>query len=293
MAYQLGDIFIGNFIKTQNFGEHPERYSALFGIKSHNGEDYACPTLTPIISTADGWIKEIGSKELGTFSSGGYGNYVKVIHDGYFTLYAHLNDIQVKIGDRVVKGQLIAHSNNSGFSTAPHLHFGVAPCDEAGNKTEKSNGWSGYIDPSGDRCEWHITNPTAPVVRGGNAEEGTIPVKISDHKNMVSQGSSYKEIVSMLKTHGLDAYLTANGLSPIDFNSDPDDPKGGEKVNKFIEQLIFELKEVEHELGQLKQGGHIPSLETITSLPTETKDSFIKNILTSLKDWAIVRKEGK
>lgn len=290
--YQLSDIYIGNFPLTQSFGENPARYSARYGIKSHNGIDIACPTLTPILATADGWIKEIGSRDLGTFDSGGYGNYIKVVHNGFLSIYAHLNDIQVKLNDRVVKGQLIAHSNNTGFSTAPHLHFGVAPCDEAGNKTESNNGWSGYIDPMGNRTQWTITNPTSPVVPGGNAEEETLPVKSSDFKNMVAQGTNYKDIVSFLKKHGLDAYLSANGLSPIDFNANPEDPTGGEKVNKFLAQLIFELKEVEHELEQARLiTPSLPQPESIATLPTEKKDTLIKSMLQTFKDWAFVKKE--
>ena len=55
-------------------------------------------------------------------------NLVRILHDdGTFAVYAHLNwnTIRVKPGDRVVAGQYIADSGNTGFSSGPHLHFAV------------------------------------------------------------------------------------------------------------------------------------------------------------------------
>jgi ABC-type transport system substrate-binding protein len=57
---------------------------------------------------------------------GGYGKTIIVRHKyGYKTLYAHLSSIFVKVGQYVKQGQIIGRSGNTGFSTGPHLHFGI------------------------------------------------------------------------------------------------------------------------------------------------------------------------
>ena len=56
----------------------------------------------------------------------GYGNIVVVEHfGGYKTVYGHLSIIYVKVGQRMKKGQVLALTGNSGYSTGPHLHFEI------------------------------------------------------------------------------------------------------------------------------------------------------------------------
>ena len=59
-------------------------------------------------------------------NAGGYGKFIRIDH-GYNmqTAYAHLSKINVKKGDEVACGQVIALSGNTGNSTGPHLHFEV------------------------------------------------------------------------------------------------------------------------------------------------------------------------
>ena len=55
-----------------------------------------------------------------------YGNYIILTHgDGYQTLYGHLSAFSIKRGQSVSQGQVIGKSGSSGYSTGPHLHFGV------------------------------------------------------------------------------------------------------------------------------------------------------------------------
>ena len=57
---------------------------------------------------------------------GGRANFIRIVHDdGSMAVYAHLKPegVQVRTGQRVRKGQRIGLSGNTGFSTAPHLHF--------------------------------------------------------------------------------------------------------------------------------------------------------------------------
>ena len=54
----------------------------------------------------------------------GYGHYIVIIHgNNYISLYGHLNSFKITSGQYVTQGQVIAHSGNSGSSTAPHLHY--------------------------------------------------------------------------------------------------------------------------------------------------------------------------
>ena len=86
----------------------------------HTGIDLIAGQGTPVIATADGVVLEVKR------SGKGPGNIVEIVHDGgYRTLYAHLQDIVVRKGERVKAGRKIANVGMSGNSFAPHLHYEV------------------------------------------------------------------------------------------------------------------------------------------------------------------------
>nr|MBS0036977.1 M23 family metallopeptidase [Saprospiraceae bacterium] len=88
--------------------------------RMHSGIDFTAPRGTPIYSTGNGTVTRVQRDRTG------YGTYVMVDHGyGYETLYAHLYNYSVKVGDKVTKGQQIATVGNTGTSTAPHLHYEV------------------------------------------------------------------------------------------------------------------------------------------------------------------------
>lgn len=92
------------------------------GIYDHPGVDIASTRDTKVLATANGTIINLKRSDL----QAGYGNYIEIDHgNGFITRYAHLNDIQVKIGQRVKKGGIIGTVGNSGGSVAPHLHYEV------------------------------------------------------------------------------------------------------------------------------------------------------------------------
>jgi murein DD-endopeptidase MepM/ murein hydrolase activator NlpD len=92
------------------------------GIHGHNAVDLASAYGTPIMASADGEV--IVSRDSGW--NGGYGEYIVIKHDnGTQTLYAHLSETLVDVGDDVTQGQIIAHMGSTGDSTGDHVHFEI------------------------------------------------------------------------------------------------------------------------------------------------------------------------
>ncbi|WP_411285957.1 M23 family metallopeptidase [Lapillicoccus sp.] len=103
---------------TSEFGQrfHP----ILLIMKLHTGTDFGVPCGTPVFATADGTVISAGP-------GGGDGNRVVIDHGivsgvDLVTTYNHLSSFAVT-GGAVKRGQLIAYSGNTGYSTGCHLHF--------------------------------------------------------------------------------------------------------------------------------------------------------------------------
>lgn len=92
--------------------------------------DFALPEGTPIVAVREGVVMQVEADYeragLNLEKYGGRANFIRIVHDdGSMALYAHLQPegVQVRVGQRVRAGQRIGLSGNTGFSTAPHLHF--------------------------------------------------------------------------------------------------------------------------------------------------------------------------
>ena len=92
--------------------------------------DFALAEGTPILAVREGVVMQVESDfekaGLNREKYGGRANFIRIVHDdGSMAVYAHLKPegVQVRTGQRVRKGQRIGLSGNTGFSTAPHLHF--------------------------------------------------------------------------------------------------------------------------------------------------------------------------
>lgn len=100
-----------------NFGNrfHP----ILKRERHHDGIDIKAPKGFPVYATANGEIIFSGRM-------GGYGNTIKIKHNNNFeTMYGHLKDILVEIGQNVQKGEKIGTIGNTGLTTMTHLHFEI------------------------------------------------------------------------------------------------------------------------------------------------------------------------
>jgi len=88
-------------------------------IQFHDGVDFRANIGTTVMASLDGVVSVVGENWL-------YGKYIIIRHsNGYKTLYGHLNSYSVREGDRVARGRKIGESGNTGYSTGPHLHFGM------------------------------------------------------------------------------------------------------------------------------------------------------------------------
>lgn len=86
---------------------------------SHTGQDYPCAIGTPVHASLGGVV-------INTSPGSDYGKTVEIDHgNGYQTLYGHLSEVMVKVGETVTQGQLIAKSGETGKVTGPHLHYEV------------------------------------------------------------------------------------------------------------------------------------------------------------------------
>lgn len=102
---------------TSDFGHRLDPFTAERIM--HKGLDIATAHGTPVLSPSDATVIFAGIES-------GYGKVLVLDHGyGLKTRFAHLADAQVKVGDRVKRGDRIGSVGNTGRSTGPHLHYEV------------------------------------------------------------------------------------------------------------------------------------------------------------------------
>jgi murein DD-endopeptidase MepM/ murein hydrolase activator NlpD len=119
---------LANLVGDQAFVQPTTgRFTSGFGARwgrSHNGIDIAGPIGTPIYAVTGGVVEQAGA-------ASGFGLVVKIRHpDGTMSVYGHVNQMFVEVGDEVGAGEQIAEIGNRGQSTGPHLHFEIHDADD-------------------------------------------------------------------------------------------------------------------------------------------------------------------
>ncbi|MBA9027497.1 M23 family metallopeptidase [Peribacillus huizhouensis] len=98
----------------------------------HRGIDFAMPEGTTLRTITDGTVERVmnfGGKNLG--------KGVEILNqDGTTSIYGHMSNVSVKVGDKLHAGDVIGLSGNTGHSTGPHLHYAM------------KDGAGAWIDPS-------------------------------------------------------------------------------------------------------------------------------------------------
>lgn len=102
---------------TSDFGHRLDPYTAARVM--HKGLDIAAQPGTQVVAPADGTV-------VFASTEGGYGNVLVIDHGyGIKTRYGHLQQILVKAGQKIHRGDKVALSGNTGRSTGPHVHYEV------------------------------------------------------------------------------------------------------------------------------------------------------------------------
>lgn len=112
LSWPLDNIFV-----TSKFGPRSLGY--------HNGTDFRAAVGTPAKAMADGVVVGTGNTDL-VCPRASFGQWVLIRYDnGLSSTYGHLSLVKVGQGQKVGRGQVVAYTGNSGYSTGPHLHVSV------------------------------------------------------------------------------------------------------------------------------------------------------------------------
>ena len=138
MNYPVKKVYI-----TQEWGVNGDIYDR-FGFLGHNGVDLRIydeqgkrATNGNVYAPHDGVVKERRNDAVG------YGNYLKIESDVEGSILGHLKEFRVNINTHVKQGDLVAISNNTGWSTGSHVHWGYYR-----HPRDRNNGYGGTIDPT-------------------------------------------------------------------------------------------------------------------------------------------------
>lgn len=259
--------FDGEYNITQIFGVNPQNY-AQFGLKGHNGIDYALPNGTKVLAPHGGKIIEA------TLDPAGYGLYIKIENDIEGSVLAHFREFRVGVGDMVNEGQLIAYSDNSGNSTGPHLHWGYYRFPR-----NRQNGYAGFIDQT-------------PYLKD-NSQTDALKECLRQHELLVPECEDLKEQIK--------GYKKADETSKKQLDSQQNEIEQLKKEKNNLEKKLDLLQtEMENRLAKkdLDCQAKLDSLTTRLTKDFELKEDGYKKTILDLENKIkekeiIIEKEPK
>jgi len=150
---------IGSFVLTSPFGNRTSPFTNT--IDFHAGLDLAAHEGTPVLAPGDGRVVFAGRFPLNrNVRWWRYGNVVVLKHgERYVSIYAHLQEISVRRGSQLVRGEQLGTVGNTGWSTSPHLHYEVRVTEDEGGEPEP-------IDPRIFILNYQWTGHEELLVRG-------------------------------------------------------------------------------------------------------------------------------
>lgn len=112
LSWPLGHVYI-----TSPYGS---RWGTI-----HRGIDLRASVGTQVMAMASGTVAGVGDTDK-TCSGASFGKFILIKYDnGLASTYGHLSLIKVSKGQKVVRGEVVGYSGNTGYSTGPHLHVSV------------------------------------------------------------------------------------------------------------------------------------------------------------------------
>ncbi|NOZ94022.1 MAG: M23 family metallopeptidase [Acidobacteria bacterium] len=134
MVPSICPLPIGSFVLTSPFGERISPFTNRPDF--HSGIDLAAREGTKVMAPGGGRVVFAGRFPLRrNVRWWRYGNVVVLAHgDRYITVFAHLQDILVRRGRHVQRGEVIGTVGNTGWSTSPHLHYEVRVRERPGGE---------------------------------------------------------------------------------------------------------------------------------------------------------------
>lgn len=166
----------GNAKITGNYGDKRSYYKPG---KFHEGDDIALPMNSPINAVSSGTVIKVANDPKG------YGNYVDIDHgNGYVTRYAHANDFNVKVGDKINEGQTIGRVGSTGRSTGAHLHFETI---KNGKKVNPRNIKDYFIADT-------TIKPKGIKIMANEGQMAGAAANIEDLKNQIAQNQTRQRL---------------------------------------------------------------------------------------------------
>ena len=153
---------IGSFVLTSPFGNRTSPFTNT--IDFHAGIDLAAREGTPVLAPGDARVVFAGRFPLSrNVRWWRYGNVVVLKHgERYVSIFAHVQEISVRRGSQLVRGEQLGTVGNTGWSTSPHLHFEVRITDSVDSEPEP-------VDPRIFILNYQWTGHEELLVRGRHA----------------------------------------------------------------------------------------------------------------------------
>lgn len=207
--YETGGLYL---FPVPDGDEITQEYS-----EQHKAWDIAAVTGSAVVAAEEGTVTyvQIWDGSYDTTGMMSYGHMIQIEHpDGNTTLYAHLSEINVQQGEKVVRGQRIGRVGSTGNSTGPHLHFEVM--SETGKKENPEPVLEYGVSTLLDGYTWSWVNQYL------NRPNGT--------KTISDYGVTRDKVVAELTSHQSDNYY----LGTTYVGGDSQSPKGDTSYNGSV-----------------------------------------------------------